>query len=1091
MAEQLLSDEDVSKPAPKLLSDEEVSAPAKSSVAPPPYPDDPASAVAFRQSGAAGITNAAQGNWFTRPFSASMEAIKNSFTDGGLSDSSIDDLTKAGALEDYKNTQAGWQHTVMGAITMPTAAIKAAALVPVDYAMRGFNALVTGGIALGGGFVNEATGAMGGGRENPEAVAREADSFANYLYISAGVSATGVPIKGVMPSLKEAMSLPAREEALPAAAAKEGEVVKSTAPIVTAPKENPMIDQESGNLNLKYIKTNDDVQGILARSAQAVADRDGVVISNSVTKEKGQALVDQALTESADGIPPELANRMRGDPTNEAQLYAARLLVKQAGEEVFNLGQIAQKTGDARDYAALEESYDRLMQINGIRHDISATIGRASQSHQIVIGGEEAATKIAGMSKEDAMRTAMTLPDEQAVAKMVDTMKKPGWSDMAIFHWVSWLLSNPVSHAAYAAAGELQKYIRYGESAVSVAIGGVQRAVGSGMGAEEFSALQKEREGIESRLAASDAGTLKIKASESGQMETRLKDIIVKQKAGESRMPEELAGRLFGIGKGYVDGIRATGRSLVTGGVQMFPGEEEAAQAAAKKASDAALEEGKSAEEATRAGNAAYSQAAVKMSNPIMERAEYIKNPLFKGLAQTYGRIVGLSPTMASAIHTFQKFAGFTESKYAIIYRRAALMGEADEATMGARIAKLMANTPDDILKQAAEDGKYASLVNRPGAFGQGLENFAHVNGWTRFVVPFARIATNLTSQTLLERTPIGIGLGPLTNTRVYQRLMGKEGAIAQSDAIGRMAVGSMITTAGASLAAQGIVNGIGPSKPNERAYNYQMGSPPLSVRIGNHALPLRLFGVPGRIISYGAAAYDVAQGFKEGDDAWDSFGHAIHTVADTALQENALKGLADFMDAVVGHDTEMSKRYALSMVGNIIVPRGIAQLTRLEDPYMRSTMGSGFMDRLQKTVDAQLPWKSSSLLPQVDVYGRDMLRNADHEKAMQDPVTQAEIAAHQYPTRVEPRISNVKLTDQQYYDYQKRAGTTYYDNMQRVINIPGFSDLPVETRADMIHSAMTQARAVARQYMIINDPKLAESIAKHTQELIEKRSQE
>ncbi len=1071
---------------PNEWGDAPVQAPAAQSRS--AYPDDPVSTAMFQQSPANKLANAATGNWFTRPFQASAEAIKNSFTSGGLSDSSVEALANVGKMEDFKNQQSEWQHTVNGALIMPSAAMVTAGKVAADYAMRTANAVFSGGLAVAGGFVNEATGAMGLGRTNPEAVARDADNDAQALYLMAGMSEASVPLAGAGPSLKEAMSLPGKVEKVEGTAV--GEAVAETPkpmPVLKAPVQNPMIDEASGNLNLKYIKTNEDVQGILARSAQAIADRDGVVISNSITKAKGQALVDQALTESANGIPSELANRMRGDPTNEAQLYAARLLVKQTGEEVYKLGQIAQKTNDERDYAALEDSYDRLMSINGIRHDISATIGRASQSHQIVIGGEEAAQVLTGISKEDAMRTAMNLPNEQAVAKMAQTMKKPGWGDMVIFHYVSCLLSNPVSHGAYAIAGEVQAAIRAGiESPLASGVGAIRRAAGYALSPEEFSVLQKEREGIESKLAASNAGTLKLKAGDSGQMEIRLKEIVKQQKQGESHMPAEIAGRLFGLGKGQVDGLRAAGRSIVSGNTQMFPGEEAAAQAAREQAMKEALEEGKTEKEAAKAGDAAYGKSAVRISNPIMERAQYINNPLFKSMVEGYGRIVGISPTVASSIHTFQKFSAYTESLYAIAYRHAALMGEADNATMGARVAHIISNPTEDMMREAAENGKYASLVNKPGALGQSVENFAHTNNWTRFIVPFARVSTNLTSQTLLERTPAG-----LLSAEIRARLSGARGGIAQEDAIARMSLGTGVVSIGAWLAAKGVVNGVGPSQPSARAENYMTGRPPLSIRIGNHAYPLRLFGVPGRIISYGAASHDVFQDGKNGDDLWDAMGHMTHTVAETVLQENALKGLADFLDAAVGHDAEMSKRYALNAVGTMAVPRGIAQITRMEDPYMRSTMGNGFMDRLYKTLDAQLPWKSASLLPQVDVYGRDMRRNVNYEEAMKDPVTQAELRTQQYPTRVETRINNVKLNDQQYYEYQKKAGVLYYDNMQRMVSDSSFAELPVDTQKDMIHSAMVKARALARQDMMLNDPALADEVEEYHRKLIEKKIRE
>lgn len=1149
MADQLLSDAEVSAPAPKLLSDDEVSTPAAPARA--PYPDDPVSTGIFQQSPSGSLWGAATGAVKDR-LNLTVDAIKNEFTNGGLSDSSIDELTKVGKLEDYKNQQAEWQHTINGAITMPSAAIGAAGLVGADYALRTLNAGVSGVATLMGGeggpeVVNESIFALqSSGLPGAEAFS----GVLERLRFASAISETGVPIKTAGPSLKEMMTLPVKtvekdeipdlreqdvftpenaeatlnpksapniydgikekvagmseeekslrlsmlNKKMEAAIITPKEMAErdaiaakvSTAPVIKAPVANPMIDEDSGNLNLKYIHSTDDVLAVQARARQAIADRDGVVISNGVTKEEGMEMVNKAAQEQADGIPPELANRMRGDPATRAEIYASRYLAAQSAQEVWNLGEIAKKTGDARDYAALEEADGRMMTINGIDHDIAATQGRDFQSRKIPVGDETARTVLTGMDKGDRMRTVMTLPNPQGVAKALQTMKKPGWSDMAIFHYVSWLLSNPVTHAAYAAAGEVQKFVRYGEQAISTGIGAVQRAAGYGLDVKEYSALQKERTGIETTLAAADRGALKLKASESGQMEIRLKEIIEKQKMGETRMPDEIAGRLYGVGKGYIDGARAAGRALVSGNVQMFPSEEAAAQEAGKKASAAALEEGKSAEEARKAGDAAYSQSAVKMSNPIMERAQFIKNPLYKGLVQGYGRIVGISPAMAGAIHTFQKFAGFTESRYALVYQRAALMGEAGEEEMGARIAKLLSDTPDDILKQAAEDGKYASLVNRPGALGQNIENLAHTNAWTRFVIPFARIATNLTSQTLLERTPAG-----LLSSEIRARLSGTRGAVAQSDAIARMALGTGVATTGASLAAQGIVNGIGASKPGERAENYMTGKPPLSVRIGNHAYPLRLFGVPGRIISYGAAAHDIYQGYEGGDDLWDATGHMIHTISDTALQENALKGLSDFLDAVVGHDAELSKRYALNAAAAVIVPRGVAQITRLDDPYMRSTMGNGFMDRLQKTVDAQLPWKSQSLLPQVDVYGRDMLRNTDYEKAMQDPVTQAELRTQQYPTRVEPRINNVKLTDQQYYDYQKKAGAAYYANVQQMVSDDSFANRSIDTQKDMIHTAMINARAMARQDMMLNDPNLAQSIADYQQKLIDKRSQQ
>ena len=1070
---------------------------------------NPSTEALFQHTDGAKVMNAAQGNWFTRPFKAAGmatvkgavlaptaaistavktagdmalrtlnagDAISNAY-DGALSSDSIKDLQAIGAYGDYKDSQSKWMATVKGAVLAPTAAISTAGKTAGDIALRTLNAGISGTAAVVGGLINDAEGAAGAGRENPEAVAKEAQDFTDFLYLNAGMAENGAPIiraAADRPKMQEVMEMPKfaekSERGVPVLEAAK------TPPALKAPVENPMIDKESGNLNLKYIRTSDGVKTILANSAQAVADRDGVVIPNEITKSKGQALVDQAMQERSDGIPEVLAERMRGDPTNEAQLYAARLLTAQAGEEVFRLGKIAQQTGDARDYEALEASYDRLMSINGIRHDISATLARGTQSHQIVIGGEDAAATISGMSKEDAMRTAMTLPSDQAVAKMTQDMKKPGWGDMAIFHYINWLLSNPITHAAYAAAGEIQKVVRVGlENTVSVGIGAVQRALGSGLEPAQWAALQKERETIEARLAQP-----KLKARESGQLELRLKEITEKQKMGATRMPAEMAGRFHGAGQGYIDGIRAVGRTLKTGQVQMFPGEEAKAQEAFKKAEADALEEGKSAEEAHKAGQAAYNRSAIKIDNPILERAKYIDNPLMKNIVSGYGKIVGIPGVMASAIHTFQKFAGYAESDIASAYRQAAMEGITDDAKLGARIAQLRANPTAERMKEAAEDGKYASMINKPGAAGQKIEEWAHVNGWTRFLMPFSRIATNLTSQSVLERTPIGI-MSPV----IRGRLMGAEGNIAQSDAIARMAVGTGIATAGGWLAAQGIVNGVGSVKPNERAMAFLEGKDPLTVRIADHNFPLRLFGLPGRVVSLGAAAYDAFQGAPDDKDIFDATGHLIHVVSQNILQENALKGLADFLDAVAGHDKEMSKNYALNALSTIVVPTGVNQLTRLEDPYIRSTMGNGFMDRLQKTIDARLPWDYSTLYPRVDIFGRPMERNTDHDAAMKDPVIQTLMRLNMSPSHVEPRIGNVRLNDQQFFDYSTKAGALYYNGVSKLVKSSYFSKLDVKTQAEMIMNVQSNARATARQYMLMSHKELAKSIADYNMRLL------
>ena len=82
----------------------------------------------------------------------------------------------------------------------------------------------------------------------------------------------------------------------------------------------------------------------------------------------------------------------------------------------------------------------------------------------------------------------------------------------------------------------------------------------------------------------------------------------------------------------------------------------------------------------------------------------------------------------------------------------------------------------------------------------------------------------------------------------------------------------------------------------------------------------------------------------------------------------------------------------------------------------MRSTLGKDFSDTLQKTIDSRLPWKSQDLYPRVDIFGKDMLKNEDHQAALEDPVYQTMSRLNLSPSHVEPQIDKVKLTDAQFY---------------------------------------------------------------------------
>ena len=103
----------------------------------------------------------------------------------------------------------------------------------------------------------------------------------------------------------------------------------------------------------------------------------------------------------------------------------------------------------------------------------------------------------------------------------------------------------------------------------------------------------------------------------------------------------------------------------------------------------------------------------------------------------------------------------------------------------------------------------------------------------------------------------------------------------------------------------------------------------------------------------------------------------------------------------------------------------------------------------------------------------------------LKDPVMQALTKLDIYPAKVSTRVLNVKLNDQQYFDYATKAGSLFYHNTEALINDPNWPKYDLATQADLIHKAQKEARTDARTYMCMAYPGISKSCAKYNTDLI------
>jgi hypothetical protein len=195
------------------------------------------------------------------------------------------------------------------------------------------------------------------------------------------------------------------------------------------------------------------------------------------------------------------------------------------------------------------------------------------------------------------------------------------------------------------------------------------------------------------------------------------------------------------------------------------------------------------------------------------------------------------------------------------------------------------------------------------------------------------------------------------------------------------------------------------------------------------------------------------------------------------------MRGPADLIQAV-----ENSDQYGPQYVRNFLssfVPYsvGMAQMARAMDPYQRQTRS------ITDAILAKIPGLSESLFPRRDIWGQPM-PNGDalispgvtaiyETKISTDPVNIALEQLGIAPAPVERRIRAVPLSEQQYDDYARIAGSMTKMRLDVIVNSPDWRVMPPGTKYETINAVIDNCREVARNIMLMKYPQIAVQAAR------------
>lgn len=387
------------------------------------------------------------------------------------------------------------------------------------------------------------------------------------------------------------------------------------------------------------------------------------------------------------------------------------------------------------------------------------------------------------------------------------------------------------------------------------------------------------------------------------------------------------------------------------------------------------------------------------------------------------------------------------------------------------RYSEILANPTPDMLTEAAKQGTKAVFQTPLGKIGGSVQTIANESLAARLIVPFIRTPTNIIKYAG-ENSPLG-----LLSKEVRDNLRGANGAAKQDEQVARLFLGSMVSTALVSYAADGTITGGGPTDPGERAI-WMLQHKPYHVRIGGYEYDYKRLGGPlGILLGVTADAKDVAKHATQGEA--DKIATLVGaSIVKNLVQQTWMQGPADIIKAISDPD-RYGEKWAQRMAASFLTPAVSAQVARIEDPYLKDARS------IIDAIKARTPGLSGEVAPQRDIFGQMIpadLPLVHAARQAEDPVVQSFLRLGLFPSRPDRKMGGVELSPEQYDRLQYWTGAAMRTMTDVVVKTPGFTQMPEFAQKEMLSRAVDAARKMGRAKTQMGDPDLLRAMMQEQQ---------
>lgn len=335
----------------------------------------------------------------------------------------------------------------------------------------------------------------------------------------------------------------------------------------------------------------------------------------------------------------------------------------------------------------------------------------------------------------------------------------------------------------------------------------------------------------------------------------------------------------------------------------------------------------------------------------------------FGRAADAVGNVVRTPSRMLTASDQFFKAVAYRAEVRAQALRQATRevqSGVVPESMFKHRAAQLAADPPEHIKLAAGDTAAYSTFTNAPGRLAAALMRMKRDAPILNVVIPFVRTPANIFNFTL-ERTP----LAPLFK---HWRADIAAGGARRDLAMARMSAGTMVMLTAADMVMTGTISGGGPMNQEKKDALRRTGWQPYSVKVGDRWYAYNRLDPIGLTLSLAADSVELTA-----NTDWDRrdtkttdevIAAMLGAIANSTMSKSYMEGLSQLFEAVANPERGGMKQYLENLAGTLI-PTGVAQVERVQDPYLREAR------TMLDAIRARTPGISDQLPARRDLWGR------------------------------------------------------------------------------------------------------------------------